>query len=493
MPLRSFPLRSPMARQGKNRPGACVVLTSGLLTGGLLIAAALPLGNQANAQAASASGGEAGKQEVLSAEVGRHLQQAQAALKSRHYEKAMAAVNAAQEVKGKTGYDSYVIAQMAAAVAAQAGRPDVTIRAYDALMANPRTTHAEKAQMLQAEASLAYKAKDYAATEKAASRYLREIGPNATMEALLVQCPYLQKNWPATVKAARGVIAAQQKKGARPPENVLQMLAAASGALHDQKGQTDAYVALVKYYPRPQYWQNVIHTLVTDKTLSPRLVFNLQRLRLATGVLTDPADFQDMAERAVQIGLPKLGLDLLDIGYARHLLGTGPQAPAQARFRAFIAQQADKTRAALPEAVKAAREDDAAGPALTAGANLVLTGQVDEGLALMRTGLARKPRFPAIAQLEYGMAEMDGGRPRDALRVFTALSQPESAPKTKAGQAPTAQENAERGSVSSLAQLWTLVLQTSQTAKTPETTPKAGSAKQTTPTRHGQAQHERHK
>ncbi|MXV45029.1 hypothetical protein GS501_08250 [Saccharibacter sp. 17.LH.SD] len=379
--------------------------------------------------------------DVLGQEVGNQLQKAQAALAAHHAGQAMTAVDAADAVSHKTSYETYVIAQMRAAVAAQSGNTQAAIKAYDVLINSPRTPAASRKQMLMAEASMAYSARDYTSSARAAARYLHDVGPNQQMQTLLIQCHYLQQDWNGTVAAAQDAIAADQKARTTPPENQLQMLAAAYGNLRNIAGQNQTYVQLVKYYPRAQYWQILIHNFASDASLSPRLVFNLQRLRLATGVLTNPSDFQDMAERAIQIGLPQLALNLLDDGYHRHLLGTGPNAAAQTHFHAFVAQQAASVKNQLPASVQQAKNSSAAAPSLTTGYNLVLNGQIDQGLELIRSGLTKNPRFPDIAKLEMGMALMDGGRKNDAISLFNSMNG--------------------SGSVNDLAQLWAVYLHSS--------------------------------
>lgn len=354
----------------------------------------------------------------LGQDVGRQLQQAQAALASHNAAKALNFVDAADAVANKSDYETYVIAQMRASAASQAGNVPAALKAYDTLIRNSRTTPAARQQMLMAQASLAYGVHDYDHAAQAAGRYLQEAGPNQQMQTLLLQCHYLKQDWQGVVNAGHAILAADQKARQIPAENQLQMIATAYDQLHDGAGKTSTYVKLVKYHARPQYWQMLIHDLTADRSLTPRMVFNLQRLRLETGLLTNPAEFQDMAERAVQMGLPQLALNLLDEGYARHLLGTGSGAAAQAHFRAFVAQRAAEARNGLSAAVEAAQKSADAGPSLTAGYNLVLNGQVDQGIALMQQGLTKHPHQPDLAQLTLGMALMDGGRQAEAIQLL---------------------------------------------------------------------------
>ncbi|EHH67091.1 outer membrane protein assembly factor BamD [Gluconobacter morbifer] len=365
--------------------------------------------------------GSAHAADVLGQAVGKDLQQAQSALGAKSYGKAMAAVDAADAVKGKTDYESYTIAQMRAAVAAQSGDTAAAIKAYDVLINSPRTPKAAKGQMLMAQASMAYGAKNYAAAIPPTERYLREYGADPRMQTMLIQCYYLQQDWKGTAKAAQEQVDATIKAGKVPAENQLQMLATAYTNLKDTDDKTHAYVLLAKYYSKPDYWSMLIHDLVANPNLSPPLVFYVERLRLATGVLKNPSDYQDMGERAVQMGLSQLALNLLNQGYASKVLGSGPTAASDAKFHAFVAQRAAAERSQLPQAVAQAPSSATAGSALTAGYNQVLNGQVDQGLALMQTGLAKKPHYPDLAQIQYGMAQMDGGHKADAIKTFQSV------------------------------------------------------------------------
>ncbi|QDH16714.1 tetratricopeptide repeat protein [Swingsia samuiensis] len=387
------------------------------------------------------SGAVAHADDVLGQVVGKDLQQAQAALAAKNYTKAMSAVNAADAVKGKTDYEAYTTAQMRAAVAAQSGDVEAAIKAYDVLIASSRTPKEAKAQMLMAEASLAYNAKNYPVAIKAIEKYLNQHGSDARMQTMLIQSYYLQSDWKNTARVAQEVVDSTLKAHRIPVESQLQMLATAYTNLKDTNAKTHVYVLLAKYYSKPDYWSVLVHDLVANPNLSPSLVFYVERLRLATGVLKNPSDYQDMGERAVQMGLSQLGLNLLDQGYANKVLGSGSTAQADAKFRSFVAQHAATERAQLPQLVEAAGTSTNAAAPLTAGYNLVLNGKVDQGLALMRRGLAKNPRYPALAQLQYGMAQMDGGHKAEAIKTLNAIS--------------------DQGATKDVAELWGLLLERS--------------------------------
>lgn len=357
-------------------------------------------------------------EDQLSAKVGKPLQDAQTALGAKNYAKAMSAVNAADAIPGKTEYEKYTIAQMRAAVAASSGDVAAASKAYDVLIASPRTPAAAKQQMLMANATMAYNAKDYAQAVPAIERYMKIAGPSAQMQTLLVQSYYLQQDYKNAARVQQDQINAEIKAKRVPAENQLQFLATCYHQMKDSANETHAYVLLAKYYSKPDYWAMLIHNLAADPQMPDALQFNLERLRMTTGVLKDPSDYMDMVERAVQSGLPQLGLNLMNQAYAAGALGKDAGAAREARLKAMVVKRAAETKATLAADADAARKMPNAVPSLTTGYNLVLNGQVDAGLALMREGLAKNPAAPEGAKLQYGMAQMDGGRVADAVKTF---------------------------------------------------------------------------
>ncbi|GBR35853.1 hypothetical protein AA101099_0161 [Neoasaia chiangmaiensis NBRC 101099] len=402
-----------------------------LFTGALLAASAVM-------PSISPVSGVARAADELSAKVGKPLQQAQSALASKNYAKAMADVNAADAISGKTDYETYTIAQMRAAVAAQSGDTAAAIKAYDVLIGSSRTPAAAKQQMMMAQASMAYKAQNYAAAVPAIQRYLKAAGPNPQMQTLLVQSYYMQKDYKNAAAAQQQQIDAEIKARQIPTENQLQFLATCYRELKDPGNETHAYVLLAKYYSKPDYWAALIHNLAANPKLPEALQLNLLRLRATTGTLKDPSDYMDMAERAAQQNVPQLGVNLLNLGYRNGVLGKDAAAPREAKLRAMLISRAATVKAGLANDAAAAAKAPNAGPALTTGYNMVLNGQVQPGLALMQQGLGKKPAYPNIATIEYGMAQMDGGLTTDAEKTFDMVQG----------------DNGERD----LAQLWELLL-----------------------------------
>ncbi|WP_239478956.1 hypothetical protein [Lichenicola cladoniae] len=397
------------------------LLTAGLLTG-LLSGSALA-GVAGFATSVMMPGtAQAEAQEALRPAVGKPLQQAQAALRKKAFPQAMAAVNAADAVSGKSAYESYVIAQMRAAVAQSSGNATESIAADDVLIASSRTPGPEKVRLLMAEAGLAYTAHDYPRSITALQRYFKAGGTDASMQTLLIQAYYLQKDYPNAAKAQASQIAAEVKAGQKPAENQLNLLAAVQQQSNDLDGFNATMVKLVQYYPKPQYWAQLVHGLRTNPNIPERLLYDVDRIRLAVGLLTSTADLMDMTELAVQAGYPALAQQVMAFGYAGGGLGKDAGAAREARLKALVDQTAAAKKASLPTDEKAAQAASSGDALLAVGYNYVSFGQADHGLALMQAGIARgKLVSEDDAKLHLGLAYMDAGRKPDAIKVLKTV------------------------------------------------------------------------
>ena len=81
-------------------------------------------------------------------------------------------------------------------------------------------------------------------------------------------------------------------------------------------------------------------------SFSDRLALDAYRLSLATGSMTKPADFMEMAQLALQADLPSESKQVVDKGFASSVLGTGAEAERHKRLRDLVAKRLAEDTAA---------------------------------------------------------------------------------------------------------------------------------------------------
>ena len=84
-----------------------------------------------------------------------------------------------------------------------------------------------------------------------------------------------------------------------------------------------------------------------------RLTLDVYRLMQATGNLKETSDLMEMAQLALQAGLPGEAKKVVDEGYAKGVLGTGADADRHKRLRDMANKQAAEDQKGMAAAEKA--------------------------------------------------------------------------------------------------------------------------------------------
>ncbi len=387
---------------------------AGLLTG--VILSGLPAAGSLLSCAALA-------QEALRPVVGKPLQKAEALAGQKQFPEALAQINIAEAAKNKTPNESFVIAEMRASIAQQSGDYKAAIAADDALLRSGKVPVAEQQKLLMAEASSAYQLRDYSQTITAIQRYYQAGGNLPVMQQFLIQCYFLLKDYPHAAAAQSAQIEAEIKAGQAPPEAQLQLLANCQLQMNDHAGLTRTMVRLVTYYPKPDYWAQLMHGLRANPNVPDRLQYDIDRLRLEVGLLTSTGDFMDMAELAVQAGLPVQALAVMNKGYATGALGRDAQAPREARLKALVEKTIADKKASIAADEASARTMKGGDALLNVGYSYVDLGQTQKGITLMQEAIAKGGlAAPEDATLHLALAYLTTGDKATAIRTLQTVN-----------------------------------------------------------------------
>src|SRR5207245_8086799 len=126
--------------------------------------------------------------------------------------------------------------------------------------------------------------------------------------------------------------------GKTPAEEELQLLANAYLHQRDTAGYGKALEKLVTYYPKRDYWLNLVHGFATRPGFSERLALDVARLKIETGTMRGADEYLDAAQLALQDGFPMDAVRIIDKGYASGILGTGSDAARHKRLKDMAAK-----------------------------------------------------------------------------------------------------------------------------------------------------------
>ena len=339
------------------------------------------------------------------AEVGKPLQQAAEYLKQGKAREALAKAREADAVPGKTAAEQLVVDRMKAAAAQRAGDLATAIAALEAIA--PKVGGSEAGQIAEQLASAYAQQRNNAKATEWMNKAIAAGNNSATIKQLQAYLQSASGDYVAIARDAGAAVAAAEQAGRRPDEGDLLRLADAQQRTGNNAGYSATLEKLLTHYPKKDYWNAHLARLPRKPGFGDRFALDVMRLRLASGTLSKTDEFMEMAQLALQAGLPAEGRRIVEQGYRAGALGTGPEAARHQRLKDLaLKQEADQKNAIAAQASQAEAEktgDDL----VKVGQAYVTLGEVDKGIALIEKGIAKGGlKRPEDAKLRLGMAQL---------------------------------------------------------------------------------------
>src|SRR6266513_621434 len=319
-------------------------------------------------------------------------------------------------------YESYMVTRVIAQAAAGAGEPGVAAKAFEEITGSASAADAERRQFAAAAAGQYYIAKEYAKAAELAARYAKLGGTDKSVHTIYVQALYLGNNFAAAAKAISADVEAEEDAGKAPAEEELQLLANASLQQRDTAGYAKALEKLLSYYPKRDYWLNLVYGIATRPGFSERLALDIARLKIETGTMRTGNEYLEAAQLSLIEGFPAEAARIIDKGYAAGLLGSGPEAARHKRLKDMAARSLAEDRKSLNASADAAEAKDAK-TLFNEGFNLVLNGKSEQGLQMMENALRQgiAGRRPDHARLQLAYAYHLAGQDQKAVQIFRTV------------------------------------------------------------------------
>ena len=344
-------------------------------------------------------------QAALRPEIGKPLQQAAEYLKAGKAKEAMAKVREAEAVPNRNRDEQLTIDRMKAAAAQRAGDFPAAIQALEAI--HGKVPAAEQGPLAEQLASAYAQTRNNAKAQEWLGKAQAAGHSSPTMKQLQSYLQSASGDFAAVAKDAGAAVAAAEQAGRRPDEADLLRLADAQQRTGNAAGYLATLEKLVSLYPKKDYWAAYLGRLPRKAGFSDRLSLDVLRLRLAAGVLSRPEEFMEMAQLALQAGLPAEAVKIVDKGFAQKVLGQGAEADRHRRLRELAVRKEGEAKAGIAAQVAEAGDDKTGEAQVKVGYQLVTMGEVDKGVALIEAGLAKGAlKHPEQARLRLGMAQL---------------------------------------------------------------------------------------
>ncbi|MCZ2292458.1 MAG: hypothetical protein LC125_10980 [Burkholderiales bacterium] len=341
----------------------------------------------------------------LRAEVGRPLQQAGELLKAGKAKEALAKVREAEAVPGRTAAEQLTIDRMKAAAAQRAGDLRTAVTALEAVAA--KAPAGEMGALAEQIASAYAQQRDNAKATEWMNKAIAAGNNGPTIKQLQAYLQGASGDYAAIARDAGAAVSAAEQAGRRPDEGDLLRLADAQQRTGNNAGYVATLEKLLLNHPKKDYWNAYLARLPRKPGFSDRFALDVMRLRLASGTLTRTEDFMEMAQLALQAGLPAEGLAIVEQGYKAGALGTGAEAARHQRLKDLAIRQLAEQKSAIAAQGDQAASQGSGDDLVKLGYTLVTLGQADKGIAMIEQGIAKGGlKHPTDARLRLGMAQL---------------------------------------------------------------------------------------
>ena len=380
-------------------------------------------------------------------EVGKPLQAASSALKSKNYKDAAAELKKAEGAGNRCPYENFIIEQMRAAVATASGDAPTAIRAHEALLGTGRLSTTEQQHSMQALGALYYQIKEYGKAISWTKKYIEAGGSDPQMKMMIANSYYLSNDCANAVKVQQDLISSDIKNERSPAEGGLQLLAACYSQLKDGANLFKAREQLVSFYPKKEYWADLLKSVANKPGFADRLALDVSRLEYALGNMSSDARYMEAAQYALMTGASGEAKQIVDRGFATKVLGQGQQADRHNRLRNMVVDSATKDAPQLAAKVADAQTNLKNGDAIAAaGFAYVGFGQADKAIPVIEQALAKAEfKHKEDAKLHLALAYIGAGQQSKALPILASVTGNDGA--------------------ADIARLWTLFLKQNPKAK----------------------------
>ena len=375
----------------------------------------------AAAQGAGCTGG--GK---ISKTIAKPMTAAQEAMKAKRWQDVLNRVREAEAVPGaKSGFDQYYMAEFRGYAYHNLRQDADAARELENALNSPCMPEAKKADRYKALVGLYTSLKNYPKAIDYANRGLK-VSRDPELQVALAQAYYQSGKNKEAAAVMKELLASTDRA---PKEQQLLLIRAACDKAGDNACVSQAYEKLVVYYPKPEYWQNLMKVLRQGDT-DDLQAHNVMRLALHVNVLKDPDQFKELAQLSLEQKLACEAQTALEQGFAKKVFVEKRDVDVNTRLLDAAKKEAAVEKAGLAKN-EAAAQSAATGDALVkVGAQALGCGDAAKAAQLIQAGITKgslakgdpkEAERTDEASILLGMAHLKNNNKAEAAKAFRSV------------------------------------------------------------------------
>jgi tetratricopeptide (TPR) repeat protein len=392
------------------------------VTASFVRALLLGAGLAATTAMAPVSPADAQAKQTNSAKLAKPLKEANDDIKAKKYADAIAKLKDAEGTAGKTAYDQHLINDMLSFAYIKTSDYADAAKVMEVEVDDGFTPAADIPAKIRALAEINYQLKNYDKAIEFGNRAIKSGAADEQMRTIVGQSYYLKGDWKGTLKFEDPLVDNQVKAGETPKNESLQLILSSCVKLNDSACETRALERIVTYYPKPDYWYQLLYTLRQQTSGNDANTLQTYRLMSEVDVLKNPDDYTEMAQLAIEAGSPGEAVSILEKGLARNIFTDQRTKDRNQRLLESAKKAATADQASLPKVEKEADAVPNGMKSVGVGLAHLGYGQYDKAADWISKGLTKGGvKDEAQARLLLGIAQLKSGHKDDAVKSFHAV------------------------------------------------------------------------
>jgi len=372
--------------------------------------------------AAEAATNDACGPRKISKKVDKPMSAAEKAFNTKQWDQVLASVAEAEAVEvEKTPWDLYWIHEFRGRAYLSQEKYAEASKELEFGLTSACMPDNEKPSRLKMLLQIAYRQKEYPKVVELGNKFLA-VNPDPEIASYVGNAYYAMDDFPNTRKVMTEVVA-KQEAGSKPPEELTyRILQGACIKLKDNACVTDQLEKLVIHYPKTQYWQDLM-SLLMAQTKNNNQLLNMWRLADGNNVLSDPAEYLEMAQLAIGQGLPGEAQAVLEKGIQKGAFTRPSQKDQANQLLAEAKQAVTLDKSTLDKQDAAARAKPTGDNDVKLGAAYLSYGDLTKAVDALQRGIGKGGvKNPDDAALLLGIAHLRAGNKTEAAKAFSSVN-----------------------------------------------------------------------
>ena len=385
----------------------------------------LGISSTAAAQGACTGGGKISKQ------IAKPMAAAQDAQKARKWQEVLSKTREAEGTPGgKSQFDLYWMAEFRGYAYHNLRQTAEAARELETALNNPCMPEANKLERYKSLTGLYASLRNQQKVIDYGNRALR-VAFDPEMQVAVAQAYYQTGNNKESVRMMNDLFAKITARGQQPKEQHLLLIVSACDKAGDNACVSRAFEQLVNYYPKPEYWQQLIPALKKSATTDLQ-IHNVMRLALHAKVLKKPDDYKEFAQLALEEKLAGEAQSVLESGFTNKIFTDQRSVDVNTRLLNAAKKEAAADKAALAKHEADARAAATGDALVKVGAQYLGFGDNTKAIDNLQKGIAKgslsKGADPAVeaqrvdeAALLLGIAYLRSNNKVEAAKAFRTV------------------------------------------------------------------------